>query len=478
MGRLRSASAKPTGEAALLLLRTGFVKPRFADLICSKFRHALWGFLLWLFLLVPGTPLLAQQAGSLDASFNPGYGVDGTVSALAVQADGKVIVAGQFSHVNGQTRGNLARLNPDGSLDPSFQTPVFAGAYSSDSTYVNAVALQPDGRLLVGGVFTQVGGERHAGLVRLNADGGVDGSFAPSFDRLTGVYHTQSLGVYALAVQADGKIVAVGVFSSVNDQARRGVARLNADGTLDPAFDPATPARVYPPQGLSDDAFSVTLGPAGALSNAEVFSLLLADTAFTSSDAAVEAAKTVLSKVRSLGVLARCSPQELVSLTGISVEQAVRVAAAGEFGRRVVRESSARLLMDDPQKVCQLMAQRYRGQSQESVCVLLLDTKGQLLRIEQISLGSLNASHAHPVEVFRAAIVHGAYAIVLTHNHPSGNPSPSLLDKHLTRRLAEAGKTLGIRLDDHVIIGEMRADGPAYYSFKEEGLLEIPLEQA
>ena len=209
-----------------------------------------------------------------------------------------------------------------------------------------------------------------------------------------------------------------------------------------------------------------------ALSNAEVFSLVLADTAFTSSDAAVEAAKVVLSKVRSLGVLARCSPQELVSLTGISVEQAVRVVAAGEFGRRVVRESSARLPMDDPQKVCQLMAQKYRGQLQESVCVLLLDTKGQLLRVEQISLGSLNASHAHPVEVFRAAIVHGAYAIVLTHNHPSGDPAPSTLDKHLTRRLVEAGKTLGIRLDDHVIVGEMRADGPAYYSFKEEGLLE------
>ena len=229
----------------------------------TKFRRLFLVCLFWLILVASGDLLRAQQAGSLDAGFNPGYGVDGDVNALAVQADGKILVAGQFSHVNGQAQQNLARLNPDGSLDPAFQAPVLAGTYSSDPAYLNAVAVQPDGRLLVGGVFTQVGGEAHAGLVRLNADGSVDSSFAPSFGRLAGVYHTHSVGVYALAVQADGKIVAVGAFSSVNGQARRGVARLNADGTLDAAFDPAAPANVYPPQGLSDDAFSLALGPGG-----------------------------------------------------------------------------------------------------------------------------------------------------------------------------------------------------------------------
>ena len=214
-------------------------------------------------MLRPSVTLLAQQAGSLDPSFDPGYGVDGTVNALAAQADGKVIVAGPFAHVNSHAFSNLARLNADGSLDTSFQSPVLAGDYSSSDAHPNTVAVQPDGRILIGGVFTKVGGVAHAGLARLNADGSVDQSFAPSFGHLSGVYHSRPLGVYALAIQADGRIVAVGVFSSVNDQARRGVARLNADGTLDTAFDPAIPANVYPPQGLSDDAFLVTLGSGG-----------------------------------------------------------------------------------------------------------------------------------------------------------------------------------------------------------------------
>ena len=207
----------------------------------------------------------------------------------------------------------------------------------------------------------------------------------------------------------------------------------------------------------------------GSLSNAEVLSLLLTGTASAGSAGESEAAHLALSRMRSLGVLARCSVQELVSLAEIGVAHAARIVAAGEFGRRVAREYTARFKVDDPAKVCQLMIHEYRGMSQESVRVLLLDTKAQLLRIEEVSLGSLNVSIAHPREIFRAAIVHGASSIILAHNHPSGDPTPSVLDQRLTARLVEAGKFLGIGLDDHIIIGAMRADGPSYYSFKEAG---------
>ncbi len=102
---------------------------------------------------------------------------------------------------------------------------------------------------------------------------------------------------------------------------------------------------------------------------------------------------------------------------------------------------------------------------------LLLDTKFQLIRIEEISLGSLNESVAHPREIYRPALIHSAYAIIMVHNHPSGDPTPSKADKILTKKLIEVGETLQIALADHIIIGGMQAGKPSYYSFKEAGVI-------
>ena len=118
----------------------------------------------------------------------------------------------------------------------------------------------------------------------------------------------------------------------------------------------------------------------------------------------------------------------------MSLEKAVGLAAAFELGRRVAQEKIAKLRVDSPEIVCQLMAQDLRALTRESLRALLLDTKYQLLRIEEISLGSLNESIAHPREIFRPAIVHSAYAIILVHNHPSGDPTPSKADKLLTKQ--------------------------------------------
>ena len=119
--------------------------------------------------------------------------------------------------------------------------------------------------------------------------------------------------------------------------------------------------------------------------------------------------------------------------------KAVTLAAAFELGRRVSRETIAKLKVDSPEIVCQLLAQDLRALTRESLRALLLDTKYQLLRIEEISLGSLNESIAHPREIFRPALIHSAYAIIMVHNHPSGDPAPSEADRRLTRRVAEVG---------------------------------------
>jgi DNA repair protein RadC len=208
---------------------------------------------------------------------------------------------------------------------------------------------------------------------------------------------------------------------------------------------------------------------ANTLSNTELLAILL-DGEPGGTDA-TEVTRRLLAKFRSLRTLARCDPREFVSVEGLSMPKAIALAAAFELGRRVARETIAKLKVDSPEIVCQLLAQDLRALTRESLRALLLDTKYQLLRIEEISLGSLNESIAHPREIFRPALIHSAYAIIMVHNHPSGDPTPSEADRRLTRRVAEVGTLLQINLLDHIIIGGMQAGQPSYYSFKEDGVL-------
>jgi uncharacterized delta-60 repeat protein len=157
--------------------------------------------------------------GRLDADFAPV--ADGGVKALAIQPDGKVLVGGAFAAINGQPRNRFARLLADGTLDT-----VFAPNFTSLNPDIWAVAVQPDGKILVAGSFTAIDGETHQNVARLNANGSVDSSFAATTDGY----------VLALALQPDGKIVIGGDFKSVNGVQRHDLARLNADGTLDAAF--------------------------------------------------------------------------------------------------------------------------------------------------------------------------------------------------------------------------------------------------
>ncbi len=107
----------------------------------------------------------------------------------------------------------------------------------------------------------------------------------------------------------------------------------------------------------------------------------------------------------------------------------------------------------------------------ESLRVILLDTRYHLIRVEEVSMGSVNESIAHPRDVFRPALVASAYAVIVVHNHPSGDASPSQTDHSLTRRLAEAAELLQIKLLDHIVIGAPSEGNPGYFSFKEAGVL-------
>lgn len=184
-----------------------------------------------------------QTNGLLDTTFDPGPGANASIRAALVQADGKILVGGFFDQVVGTNRSRIARLNPDGSHD-SFFNP---GAGADNPVY--ALALQPDGKILVGGAFSTFNSITRPGIVRLNTNGTVDLSFAPGAGA--------NGPVYAVALQADGRIVIGGEFTEYNGITRARIARLNRDGSLDLTFNPGA--------GLDAAVRAIAAQPDGAI---------------------------------------------------------------------------------------------------------------------------------------------------------------------------------------------------------------------
>lgn len=208
---------------------------------------------------------------------------------------------------------------------------------------------------------------------------------------------------------------------------------------------------------------------AGALSDSELIAILLR-TGMQGANA-IEVARALLAEYKTLGALSRCSVREIAKIKGIGMAKAVQLAAAFGLGARLARETLSKQKIDAPELVYDLLGPEMRALHKESLRIILLDTRYHLLRIEEISLGSVNESIAHPREIFRPALIYSAYAIIVAHNHPSGDPSPSEADHRLTRRLAEAAQLLQINLLDHIIIGSPDNNRTPYFSFKEAGVL-------
>jgi len=155
--------------------------------------------------------------------------------------------------------------------------------------------------------------------------------------------------------------------------------------------------------------------------------------------------------------LSRLAPNELQARFALGGPAAARVAAAFALGREVERSRRPqRASMRSPRRVFDAVAPDLRGLERERFLVLLLDGKHRLKRKETVSEGTLTTSLVHPREVFRPAVRESAAAVVVVHNHPSGDPEPSLEDLEVTRRLIDAGRLLGVPLLDHVIVGDGR----------------------
>jgi DNA repair protein RadC len=208
---------------------------------------------------------------------------------------------------------------------------------------------------------------------------------------------------------------------------------------------------------------------ANALTNAELIAILLR-TGLPGANA-VDVAAKLLVRYQSLNALSRCSVEEISAIPGIGPAKAVQLVAAFNLGHRIAQEQWAHEKIDSPELVYNLLGAEMRTLQKESLRILMLDTRYHLLRVEEISRGSMSESIAHPREVFRPAIIASAYAVIVAHNHPSGDPSPSQADHSLTRRLAEAAELLQIKLLDHIILGAPAEGRQPYFSFKEAGVL-------
>ena len=201
------------------------------------------------------------------------------------------------------------------------------------------------------------------------------------------------------------------------------------------------------------------------LSNVELLAILLRTG--TKNQSAVYLAQSILQKTKGLKALNEITVEELREVDGIGASKAVQILASVELGKRVAKSNRVKSnSILSPEDCFTYLSAEMKHLTQEHFVVLFLDTKNCILGKKTIFIGSLNRAIVHPREVFKEAIKRSSASIICAHNHPSGDPSPSSQDIQLTHRLEEAGELIGIKVIDHVIIGDEK-----FVSLKEKGYL-------
>lgn len=184
-------------------------------------------------------------------------------------------------------------------------------------------------------------------------------------------------------------------------------------------------------------------------------------------ESVIDISKRLFHKYDSLKALAHAPLSDYQKIRGIGTSKAVELKAAFELGRRSVQEVfEGHIILHSPEQIFRFLKPQYEMKTQEHLIALFLNTKGHLIKKEVLFIGSLNSSIIHPRTIFRSAVEHSAAAMILCHNHPSGDPTPSHHDIDMTKRIQESSEMMDIPLMDHVIIGRDK-----YFSFKEKGVI-------
>lgn len=204
---------------------------------------------------------------------------------------------------------------------------------------------------------------------------------------------------------------------------------------------------------------------AESLSLAELIAIIIRTGTHTQS--AVQISEQLLSVFGGIQPLLKASVEELSIINGIGMAKATQLKAVFELGKRLAATNSGvEIVIRSPEGVASLLMQEMRFLEKEHFKAVLLNTKNVVIKVVTISIGHLNASLVHPRELYKEAIKHSSAALILAHNHPSGDPSPSNEDLQITKRLCEVGELIGIRVLDHIIFGDNK-----YISLREKGML-------
>ncbi len=208
---------------------------------------------------------------------------------------------------------------------------------------------------------------------------------------------------------------------------------------------------------------------AEALTDAELIAILLRTG--MCGQTAVDEGRALIQRFGTMSELSRAALRELQEIRGVGRDKAIALKAAITLARRMAAEiQAAAPLLDQPAAVADLLREECRPYTVEHIYALLLDTRRRLLRKEALTRGTLDAAIVHPRDVFRHAVAPNASAVVLVHNHPSGDPTPSKADIMVTRDLIRAGRLLKIEVLDHVILGRRTDERERdYFSLKEHG---------
>jgi len=189
----------------------------------------------------------------------------------------------------------------------------------------------------------------------------------------------------------------------------------------------------------------------------------------------VSLAARLIDEAGALSNLLRWSRDDFMRMRGIGQVKALQLLAVMEMAKRILAEGrEAETVFDSPEIVLRHFKTRIAGLEVEKFWTLCLNRKNRLLRRVEITSGTASSSLVHPREVFREAIRLSASAVIVAHNHPSGDPAPSRADIQVTRQLREAARVLGIDLLDHIVLGQRSKDplGSGYYSFNDAGMLD------
>ena len=206
---------------------------------------------------------------------------------------------------------------------------------------------------------------------------------------------------------------------------------------------------------------------AQSLSHAELIAILLR--MGNNRESALDMAKRIIARYGTLRGLARATFNELIQMDGVGNAKAAQIQAGLELGKRLRNDPRQdRRPVSKPEDVFELLGDEMSLLTQEHLKVVLLDTKNRVMEVHEVYIGNVNSSQIRASEVFRAAVKANATSIVVVHNHPSGNPTPSSQDAAVTADLVKAGNLLGIDVLDHVIIGH--PDEKRFVSLKEQGI--------